>query len=807
MFKYRLPSRTGIFDKALQFELRKIRQQISESRDEGFRGLAARSMEAFRTFILSLGQPRFKFTQITIGNNTTSREYYNNTRKTIEQDLVGAEEDVSNLGHASIESFNVASILARELETISAQAGSKAQDLAIISRDDEGGALVAGDDFTTRNLVNTTFPLTMAHAYVDVNQGMVTLARTESVPVIDYDGTEVEVKPITTGIDEKPDSYRHNLGRFYEGRYYALAGQAEPEGGRWHLEELTSAPADNGFYYAYENRHSYNGGKNFVLAEYEYDGNAETVNPIGSYVDDNGEIVIQNEIIIRDRGATLEEKKQVRKRMIDGAPDTYWQCEYVFRPSVFGSTAAQLQGRRWANFTGSKSNPLGTEKTEGNQEYVAGTNTDLRGTFVETGGENDARLQVTPEDLRTAARSFDNLDMEITLTLTLPEPKQMNWLNLNPMNFGETDWLKIRNIEVAETRGSVFRQIPNFTSGRFQNVLTEDVNHEVGSETVEHIMSPSQYSYRGTGIWTFPTRQVQVIRFTIAQEVPTPVLYQKIKVQMHRVWEKIYQQNYDSSSRSLRSGFTKSAEWTKVITLDYLQSVQILQGALSAQEVAPITEGEPNQTRSGSRNDSTDNFFDTGVGKLIDPAGILKAFGLGGGHSRSSSYASNETDTGFYMKGYWVETFYDLIGYRIGIREIGAFMNQYETSSEIVSVPFNSPVDLKKITLRVDDDTPGDTSIEYYISPDDGKKWHRINPLDKPSIYGDDGFAVPKTISFNIPGNPGSEDKYVSTVAPVRKILFKAEFKSTSAEDSPVLRSYRMLMYPADSYRPQEFEV
>jgi len=805
MFKYRLPSRTGIFDKALQFELRKIRRQISESTSEGFRGLVARSMEAFRTFILSLGKPRFKFMGITIGNNTTSREYYNKTRKTIEQDMVVAEEDVSNLGYASVESFNVASILAKELETISAQAGSKAQDLALISRDDEGGALVAGDDFTTRNLISDTHPLTMPEAYVDTQQGMVTLARTTSEPVINPETVDIEVKPITAGIDNKSDSYKDNLGRFYEGRYYALAGQAEPEGGRWHLEELTSAPADNGFYYSYENKHSYDGGQSYKVAEYEYDGNEGTVNPVGAHVDEDGEIVIKNEIIIRDRGATEEEKKGVRKNMVDGAADTYWQCEFVFKPKTFGSTAATLQGRRWTSFNAKKGKTSG-EKTEGPESYTPGTVTDLRGTFDEVAGDEDARLQVTPEDLRTAAKSFDNLDLEVTVTMVLPEPKEMNWLNLNPMNFGETAWLKIRNIEVAETRGDVYRQIPNFSGGRFQNILTEDVNHEVGSETVEHIMAPNQYSYRGTGIWTFPTRKVQAIRITIAQEVPTPVLYQKIRVQMHRIWEKLYKQTYDSSSRSNRANTTKRAEWTKVITLKYLQSVQILQGALSASEVAPVTDGSSEANRN-TNDMSTDNFFDSTQGKFIDPGGIMKSLGLGGGHDRVSSSSSQITDTGFYMKGYWVETFYDLIGYRIGIRELAAFMNQYETSSEIVSVPFYSPVDLKKVTLRVDDDVTGDTSIEYSVSPDDGKNWYRLNPLDKPSIYGDDGFSVPKTISFNIPGNPGNEDKYVSTGAPVRKVLFKAEFKSNSAQDTPALRKYRLLMYPADSYRPQEFEA
>lgn len=814
MFKYRLPSSTGLFKKALEFELRNIRQQITESQDEGFRGLVARSMAAFRKFITTLGQPRFKFYPIITDNNTATREYYNETRKTIQGDLIAAEEDVSNLSFASIESFNIAQILAKELEVLAARAGSKAQDLALISKQDSPNILVAGDDFTSRNRVNNSYPHTMPKAYIDSRQGLVSLARTESKSVIDFDRTEIEVTPITPGINEKPANYSSNLGRFYEGRFYALAGQAEPEGGRWHFEELTATPADSGFYYTYENYHSYNGGKSYVLAEYEYDGNENSVNPVGAYVDDKGDIVIRNEVIIRDRGATDEEKNIIRKRMIDGNPDTYWQCEYVLRPSTFGTTSPVLQDKRWANFTGQKSagKALGKAQSEGNQTFQPGTTTDLRGTFVETGNEDDARLQVTPEDLRAAAATFDNIDLDIQIVIKLPEPVNINWLQLNPMNFGETAWLKITNIEVSDSRNGVWSQIPSFSGSYSQNILTEDVNSELTSDNVEAIMAPNKYAYRGSGVWTFPTRMVQAIRYTISQTTPTPVLYQKIRVQMHRIWEKLYEQAYDSTSRSLRSNLTKKAEWTKVITLDYLRSVQILQGELSAEEIAPKTDSEPTVTRRGKKDLSSDNWFDSLTGKVLSVATsgfglVLKVLGLGGGHERRSSYSSETSDTGYYMTGYWTETFYDLIGYRIGIREIDAFFNVYQLTSELISTPFYSPVDLKEITLRVSDETPEGTSIEYFISPDDGKNWYRLNPLDKPSIYGDDGFAVPKTIGFNLPGNPANETKYVTTNAPVRKIMFKAILKSDNEVNSPILKSYRLLMYPADGYRPTEFET
>lgn len=798
MFKYRLPSRTNLFRKSLEYELRQIRRQITESKDEGFRGLAARAMRAFRDFISTLGQPRYKFRKIHLDNNFASRQYYNETRETIQADLIAAEEDVTNLGNASIESFNVAQMLAKELESLAAQVGSKTKDIAIVTDQERtASVLVAGDDFATKNLINSTYPLSMSQAFVDTRQGLVSLARIESIPIFDPSNIDIQVKPTTPGIDDKPESYRNNLGRFYEGRFYALEGQAEPEGGKWHLEELTSAPPDNGYYYNYEEWYYKNGAiwksessTGTGLNAYEYAGDPESVNPIGAYVDDDGNIVIKNEIIIRDRGATEAEKIEIRKRMVDGNPDTYWQCEYVFRPASFGTTPGQVRGRVYTN-------KEGKEKTEGPTTSTPTYITDLRGTFTQSGGENDARLSVTPDDLRAAAITYDNLDMEISITITLPNPVRINWLNLLPMNFGETAWLRVTDIEYAERRNGQWKQIPNFSNGRSQNILTEDVNAELTTATAEEILSPSRYTYRGSGVWAFPTREVQALRFRLRQDVPTPVLYQKIQVQMHRIWERQKVHTYDSDSRSLRSEKNKTKEWTRVITLDYLKSVQIMQGSLSADDVAPTTD-----------DGSEQNYSTADHSKPKNEALNTLSFGLfGGGHNRRSSDSENEHDSGFYMKGYWVETFYDLIGYRIGIRELAAYRNIYETNSELVSTPFYSPVDIEKVALRVDDDVPSGTSILYYVSPDDGKTWHEINPLDKPSKYGENGYAVPKTISFNLPGNPENEAKYVTTETAVKKLLVKAELKSEADTTSPILKSYRLFMYPAQALISRGYET
>ncbi len=779
--KYRLPTRTQLSQKRLRVLLANLRRDIQEHKDEGVKGVLSRAYTTFREFMSKVAEPVFKFEHVR-PDDERSRRVYNITRQTIKDDIRVASHEVEQLSRSGQEMFNVASILASELETLSAIASSTAQDLIILHNTDEPDVLVAGDDFNDKVLIDTRIPIDTPRAFVDGKQGAVTLERTSSDNII-QDNAEIDVRPFM------PDNGSllptpGNLNRFYEGRFYAQAGNAEPEGGKWHLEE---SPTENteGYYHWFFNRakgakaSKYEGPKTGKEGEIVA-GSKEEYKPFA--LDDDGNFV--NKIEIVDRGATEEEKKAVRIRMIDGNPDTYWQMEYVFQPSTFSENPnTDLRSYRQA-FTSSISSETPIINTSSGYVFDPA--------LVNTGGTDIQ--EITNEQLRTVAKQLDKYDLEVEITITMPEPKMLNWLSMNPMNFGESAWLSITSLQVAPDRATSFIDIPGFKSGQHSNLLTDDINAEISEGDKAHILSPSRYSYRGIGIWTFPSTMVQVIRFRIRQSVPVPALYQRIHVQVHRLLSDDYKYVYNGSSGSSSVTKINTEEWLRVIKLDYLQTLQVFLG-------------NPVDEMSGETSPDLDVNHSSGSSSSSAAANFM-GIPLGGG-SPSRSWSSNReiTDTGWQVTKYWTQTYYDLLRYSVGIKDIQGYAHSYASSSTIISKEFLSPKELRKVTLEVDHFVPTGTSIDYYVSVNGGDSWHIVNPLNKPSIYMDDGGVVPRILNLNQTGLDELEEKNVFTAEPVRSVRFKAVFKSDNKSVTPVLKRYRLLMYPAEGLRRQDIVV
>jgi len=162
----------------------------------------------------------------------------------------------------------------------------------------------------------------------------------------------------------------------------------------------------------------------------------------------------------------------------------------------------------------------------------------------------------------------------------------------------------------------------------------------------------------------------------------------------------------------------------------------------------------------------------------------------------------------------WKETFFNKARYNIGVQDFGAFSYHYAPSSELVSVQAFSPLPLSKVSLRVVEEIPaiypvGRRWIRYYVTHDNGDTWHEINPLDFPDYVDETGLIVPKILTFNADvGGPGEDNnKFVETANPVQSLRFKAVFfqAQEGLDDpdrySPILKEYRLLMYPIGGLR------
>ena len=213
---------------------------------------------------------------------------------------------------------------------------------------------------------------------------------------------------------------------------------------------------------------------------------------------------------------------------------------------------------------------------------------------------------------------------------------------------------------------------------------------------------------------------------------------------------------------------TTVVEATKLVRLSYLQTIAALDNQSTLNSIAGATQG------------SNQSFNSTDPGS----PGFL---GIGGEGASNVSSSFNDT------------------GWAIGLKEIGSYSFSYAESSEIVSVPFKSPNNIKKVSLKVDEQIPNNYPsnsrwIHYFITIDNGNSWHAINPLDKPTAYSDGlGNVVPRILTFTDTVNDNNNSKYINTNKPVKEIRFRAvllkpigeEFKNTT----PILKSYRLMIY------------
>jgi hypothetical protein len=726
--------------------------------------LRSRILDLFKKLFQGLGKKRFQYTPIR-GNQVPFVEDYNNAVQDIEEDLGTLYAETTRVQELSRLTFNYNSVLSEELAKRAAAAASKVIDLRLHAGQLAEELVVAGDDFNDLSRVDLGFSTESPMAEVVPGQGIVTLKRTGADPAVD-ENTVVEVNPLNSNFTREPTE--KNLRRFYEGHFYSWIGSSIPEGGQFHLEEKLSPLTKAAPNTVIDSDDEVHGIQSEIVADQE----VQDLHGFQDLRQDGsdrpaGSPLLPSDIQIIDRGATEEERKAVRANMVDGNPDTVWQCEYATNTAAVTSLMTKLNQEEEV-----KAKALAEEKPVPNQSKI-----------------DELKRQLTPDAIRALLREddIDTLDLEIEILLKVPDDGQrdVNFLTLSPNNFEDTAWLEVFDIAVAETADSAFVTIPGFDQGLFENTLTDEANEELEEGEYKSTLAPTRYTYRGQGIWTFPMLRASKIRFKIRQRVPIPSPYQVLAVQMVR------------SITRTKNTQTIINNISRLVKLDYLQTVQAMDDRTFLNEVVGTTQGG---SSAGNMSSSTGaKWYYT------------LFFGLFGGGPKSQSTSLSHNDTGWSVQRSWLETRWDVIRYAVGIRDIGAFSYTFTETSELVSKNYTSPKEVLKVQVRVDEMIPAALSadrrwIEYYVSIDDGQEWLRINPLDHPTLFGDDGRIVPYTYTFNleVDGPQGERTRVVTTLEPIRQVRFKAILKGDQEvadgdKITPVLKSYRVLITPRGS--------
>lgn len=255
---------------------------------------------------------------------------------------------------------------------------------------------------------------------------------------------------------------------------------------------------------------------------------------------------------------------------------------------------------------------------------------------------------------------------------------------------------------------------------------------------------------------------------------------------------------------------------SKIVKLSYLQTLAIDGGLDAVKDIAGETEGS--DTTDVTSNTDKSNLAKVAdkqkkyLGKYLDKIGVFgKVAGLFG-KKVTTDVKVDVKETGWSVTKVWNQPQFDIIRYAIGIKDLTVSRFLYEPVSEIISKPWTSPKEITKVVLNVDQFIPSifppGIYIKYYIKPNiEDSDFIQINPIGQPSIFNDDGSIVPRIINFNTekPLSSKLEDVYISTSKPLTEIIFKAVLTRPDSIEgttdivsgySPILRSYRILMYP-----------
>lgn len=533
----------------------------------------------------------------------------------------------------------------------------------------------------------------------------------------------------------------------YEGHYYAPLGEAIPEGGEFHWEAASTDTAKTST--SGTTKSSKVASKVASAMKKVID---EATNPTSIKIsEDITTEAPKTGTMLMDAGVANEEDPKLqaeRRKMVDGDPDTFWQLEKSFDNSKLTS---------WEN----------SKKVEA----AAGV-----------------PMEVTINDLVDFTKNLDSMlgyDLKAAIIVDLGDTKTLNWISLAPLNLVNGAWLEINDVATS-IDGNEYVSLPNLSEHMNERVITPEANEYLQPDEAAGILSDVS-SFAGQGLWAFPPRVARFIKFDITQPTPIPSPYELTVVKFEQdvtitTTKKRKSKNWYGKARTKTSTDTEQKLLTYELTLDYERSVMLALGQSNLEQLVSGTE----QTQTGTEGDLT-------VGKLTV------------GKRRTSTQWDITT-------GDWVSTDqyniprYNKLRYAIGIRDLYITSFSYAETSQFISVPFDFPKEINKVSLEVIERIPSQLReldnekawIQYFVSFDD-KVWTQIAPEKPFASHSADGNDLPIVININtdVPDelrNP--TEGYIETEVPPTRLRFKAVFTRPSGDEyiavGPVLESYRV---------------
>lgn len=420
--------------------LENIRRRISDGKVNAADELLGEAMAALDTFFSHLSEPISQGGAIRPERDPAN---HNETMNNFYSDIVAGFNTARALGNSIVASFNLTASLVGHLDGRIRKLATKSQDLQSVTGVFVEEVVVVSDNFSDNSKVDLSKVEEADRC--DVTPGMgSTLKKVEAVTATD--GAKVTLQS------------SHPV---YEGKLYALEGEAVPEGGKFHFGKTadTAGMPDP----ASIPRTTWAVGDD-LPNRIPLPMRQQTANGLAGTAGTKGQNI--------EKGASEEERAKVRENILDGSPDSYWQAEYVV--DIPKQNASEMSYQDMINL--------------------------VQGSGV------------------------DSIDLEVVLTLRLVEPKTINMLVLDPLNAGDGAWIEVTDISTS-LDGNTWKQIQGFSDHNFENILTDEANEELTDYEVGMTLAPNRYEYVGKGLWTFPAVEARYIKVALLQRAPIPAPY------------------------------------------------------------------------------------------------------------------------------------------------------------------------------------------------------------------------------------------------------------------------------------------
>ena len=384
----------------------------------------------------------------------------------IQHDISLSYENVNTLRVNMDAEFNSTSSALDNLDKKAATIAETVKSISI-GNDAEEDVFVAGNDFNDADWIDPDYAVDSGKCFLDASLGGITLPMS-SENVNQTQNATISIVRSNKSLEGPPKDIQSPVEFFHEGQFYAMQGKAIPAGGKWNLEVVPITEMmteDNAAIYEEANAD--------ITAQNDLAFATRILN--GTTILDGKELLERPRFLARLQLPDEATLRRSRNALIDGAQDTFWQCEWVFIP----------------------------------------------------GRASQENLDVSPKQ---SAEDY----FEVEFLIDFGQHFDTNKLVIDPVVFQTGERLEVVKIATSESREEIPQPLDFKGAGIYSDQLSEFPDRPVEDQLIDGTFSPTSSSPSWRLAWSFASRRIRFVNLTLRQRSAYITPYQTLYVKMSR---------------------------------------------------------------------------------------------------------------------------------------------------------------------------------------------------------------------------------------------------------------------------------